>query len=298
MTGDTITTIAYNFQTGVPTARQIILDTCMVIWDVLALIYMSVPSEDKWKSIVDEFYKRLNFSNCIGVLDGKHVMIQCPFNSGSLFYNYKSHFSIVLLAVASADYRFVMVDVGSCGSSNDSGVLNHTTFFKIIRNKNLDVSPSQQLPNDTEETHIPHVLLGYEAFPLRCNLMRPSARNALTNERHIFNYRLSRARRVVENAFGILANCWKIYHHHIYLNPNNVTTVVKATVVLHNILMLPNDKVHTDIIDNRGKIFDDMFEDLTKQGNSPATTSNDVRNYFTDYFNIDCGSVEWQNDCP
>ena len=57
-------------------------------------------------------------------------MIQCPFNSGSLFYNYKSYFSVVLLAVASADYRFVMVDVGAYGSSNDSGVLNHTTFFK------------------------------------------------------------------------------------------------------------------------------------------------------------------------
>ena len=128
-TGDAITTIAYNFRMGVSTARKIILDVCTAIWDVLAPIYMPVPSEDKWKSIADEFYKRWNFSNCIGAIDGKHVMIQCPFNSGSLFYNYKSYFSVVLLAVASADYRFVMVDVGAYGSSNDSGVLNHT-FFK------------------------------------------------------------------------------------------------------------------------------------------------------------------------
>ena len=129
-TGDAITTIAYNFQMGVSTARQIILDVCTAIWDVLAPIYMPVPLEDKWKSIADEFYGRWNFPNCIGTIDGKHVMIQCPFNSGSLFYNYKSYFSIVLLAVASADYRFVMVDVGVHGSSNDSSVLNHTTFFK------------------------------------------------------------------------------------------------------------------------------------------------------------------------
>ena len=100
-----------------------------------------------------------------------------------------------------------------------------------------------------------------EAFPLRCDLMRPFARNALTNERHIFNYRLSRARRVVENAFGILANHWRIYLCHF------VTTVGKATDVLHNILTLPNDKVHTDVIDNRALIFDDAFEDLMKQGN-------------------------------
>ena len=206
VTGDAITTIAYNFWMGVSTARQIILDVCTAIWDVLAPIYMPVPSEDKWKSITDEFYERWNFPNCIGAIDGKHVMIQCPFNSGSLFYNYKSYFSIVLPAVASADYRFIMVDVGAYGSSNDSGVLNHTTFFKQLGNKNLDVPPCRQLPNDTEETCVPYVLLGDEAFPLRCDLMRPFARHGLTNKRCIFNYRLSRARRVVENALGILAN--------------------------------------------------------------------------------------------
>ena len=126
---------------------------------------------------------------------------------------------------------------------------------------------SRQLPNDTEQTHVPHILLGDEAFPLRCDLMRPFTRNALSNERHIFNYRLSRARTVVENAFHILANHWMLYHYCIYLNPDNVTTVVKATVVLHNIQTLPNDKVCTDVVDNRAEINDYVFEDLAKQRN-------------------------------
>ena len=143
MTGDAITTIAYNFWTGISTARRIILDVCTTNWDILAPIYMPVPSEDNWKSIADGFYERWKFPNCIGATDGKHVMIQCPFNSGSLFYNYKPYFSLVLLVAASADYRFVMVDIGAYGSSNDSGVLNHTTFFKCLRNKNLDVPPSK-----------------------------------------------------------------------------------------------------------------------------------------------------------
>ena len=98
-------------------------------------------------------------------------MIQCPVNSGSLFYNYKSYFSIILLAVASADYRFVMVDIGAYGSSNDSGVLNNTALFKCLQKKKLSIPPSKLLPNDTKETRVPHVLLGDEAFPLRCDMM-------------------------------------------------------------------------------------------------------------------------------
>ena len=47
----------------------------------------------------------------------------------------------------------------------------------------------------------------------------------------------------------------------------NVTTVGKATVVLHNILTLPNDEVHTDVVDNRAEIHEDAFQYLAKQGN-------------------------------
>ena len=127
-------------------------------------------------------------------------------------------------------------------------------------------------------------------------MMRPFARNTLTNERRIFNYRLSRARKVVEMAFGILANRWRIFHRRIYLHPDNVTTVVKATVVLHNILTVPTDKVHTEVIDNRSEIPHDAFQDLANVGSRPATAANDVRNYFTEYFNSAAGSVEWQTD--
>ena len=113
---------------------------------------------------------------------------------------------------------------------------------------------------------------------------------------NIFNYRLSRARKVVEIVFGILVNWWRIFHWHIYLNPDNVTTVVKATVLLHNILTVPADKVCTEVIDNGAKILHDAFQDLANVGSWPATAANDVRNYFTEYFNSMAGSVEWQND--
>ena len=85
VTGDAITTIAYNLRIGVSTARQIILDVCTVLWDALASIHMPVPSEVEWQTIADDFFMRWNFPNCIGAIDGKHIMIQSPVNSGSLF---------------------------------------------------------------------------------------------------------------------------------------------------------------------------------------------------------------------
>ena len=127
--------IAYNFRIGVLTARQIILDACTVLWDALASIHMPVPSKVEWHTTADDFFVRWNFPNCIGAIDGKHIMIQCPVTSGSLFYNYKSYFSIVLLAVTSADFRFVMVDIGAYGSSNDIGVLNNTALCKCLKKK-------------------------------------------------------------------------------------------------------------------------------------------------------------------
>ena len=56
------------------------------------------------------------------------------------------------------------------------------------------------------------------------------------SDRQKFNYRLSCACRVVENAFGILANCFRIFTTPISLNPDKVELIVLTCCILHNLL--------------------------------------------------------------
>ena len=60
---------------------------------------------------------------------------------------------------------------------------------------------------------------------------------------------------------------------------------MKATALLHNILTVPADKVCSEVTDRGAILDDDAFQDLANVGSRPATVANDVRNYFTDYFN-------------
>lgn len=79
------------------------------------------------------FYDKWNYPNCLGAVDGKHIVIRQPNNAGSNFYNYKDHHSIILMAVADANYRFLMVDVGQAGSNSDGGVWDAIQFGQLLR---------------------------------------------------------------------------------------------------------------------------------------------------------------------
>lgn len=88
------------------------------IWNNLRHEFMRLPTTvGEWEQIAHGFNTKANFPHCLGAVDGKHIRLKKPANSGSMFINYKDFFSIILLAVVDSDYRFLYISVGSYAKS-------------------------------------------------------------------------------------------------------------------------------------------------------------------------------------
>lgn len=97
---------------------------------IINFVDTSIPrSKEGCREVANGFRLKWNFPKCIGVLDGKHVEIEAPENSGSVYYNYHSTFSIMLISIADADYHIHYADVGCQGRVCDGGVFANTTFY-------------------------------------------------------------------------------------------------------------------------------------------------------------------------
>lgn len=189
----------------------------------------------EWIDIANDFGLKHQFWNCVGAIDGKHIAITKPYNSGSEYFNYKGFYSIVLLAVVNANKEFIMVDVGINGRISDGGVLFYSKFGELFERNALSLPDPSPLPNSSEPA--PFVFIADEAFALNVNLMKPySLKLPLTNEQREYNKRLSRARVVVENAFGILGTRFGVFQKAIHLEPEKATKITLACCYLHNFL--------------------------------------------------------------
>ncbi|XP_024883922.1 protein ANTAGONIST OF LIKE HETEROCHROMATIN PROTEIN 1-like [Temnothorax curvispinosus] len=89
-TGDEISSIALQFRVSKSTVHNIIGKTTTAIAHILIPEYVKSPNEAQWKEISKGFYEDWNMPNCVGAVDGKHVQIQAPPNSGSMCFNYKN----------------------------------------------------------------------------------------------------------------------------------------------------------------------------------------------------------------
>lgn len=307
--------MALSYRLSESTIYNIIKETCVAIVNTLAPIYLKTPSTVVWRNIAKGFYEDWQLPNCCGAVDGTHIAITSPTNSGSLFWNYKKFFSIVLLAVCNSRYEFTLVDVGAYGGESDGGILRRSSLSKYVC-EGETLPPNKNLPGTN--VSVPHFFVGDEAFRMTNSLMRPYPGKEMERKKRIFNYRLSRARRCIENAFGILVNRWQVFTKPIAFDPSETDKIILACVCLHNFLMartqlldegdkkvftnhsasdceeLASLEEHTNFTEN-ADWEENIFEDNSDMQDD-AIQALFVRDTLANYFLTPAGRVDWQDD--
>ena len=206
-----------------------------VVWNNLYPIHMPVPTEERLLEIARIFYSTWKIPHCIGAIDVRHIKIKQPPNSGSMYYNYKKFFSLTLQAIVDAKYKFISIDVGGYGRQHDSATLQSSKFFLALKRKIIKIPKADELPNST--IIAPYFFIGDGAYPLMQHLQKPYPGQNLPVPERTFNKRLSRARLVVECAFGKLCQKWQIFYKILPCSPEKVVSITKCACVLHNVII-------------------------------------------------------------
>ncbi|KAJ8023950.1 Protein ALP1-like [Holothuria leucospilota] len=214
------------------------------------------------------------------------------------------------MAVVDADYNFLLVDVGTPGSIADGGIWRETSLGQALEEGRADFPYPEPLPGE-DDHDIPYTLVGDDAFPLKSWMTKPYPHRQMSREQKIFNYRLSRAKRVAENAFGIFASRHRCFLTTMKQEPKNVKTIVYVACVLHNLI---RTRRAAAAVMEEGDQVDNQTSDLIPgswrtvrqaehmpglqrmPGNRSHKRAKDQRDHLCTYYNSKLGSVPWQKD--
>ncbi|XP_049700170.2 uncharacterized protein LOC126055353 [Helicoverpa armigera] len=218
-TGDDFESLHFLFKVSPQIISKIIPEVCHALCEVLE-DEIKIPScPEEWLRIERGFARK--FPRAVGSIDGKHIVLDCPFNSGSVYYNYKRTYSIVLLALVDSQYNFMFADIGCQGRISDGGVFTNSILWNKMCTNSLNLPPPHPLPGSNID--VPYVFLGDGAFALSEHLMKPYPdQHNIGSAKREFNKRLSSARVVVENTFGILAARFRVFRKPIPLQPQRL----------------------------------------------------------------------------
>lgn len=135
-----------------------------------------------------------------------------------------------------ANYKFVIVDNGSYGKEGDSSIFLKSDIGRWILNGSFGCPEESFLPGSN--IVVPHVIVGDEAFRLHTHIMKPYSKKSSREDvsKKTFNYRLSRARRVTKNAFGLLSQVFRVFYQSIDVQTTTCDNLIWVSCCLHNML--------------------------------------------------------------
>lgn len=248
--GDYLYTIAELAGIGESTLCGIVVEVCQLIvenfWGETVTNFWP-DTEEKLQELMESMDAEWQFTYAYAAIDGSHIPIRCPpggAEAAKEYHNFKNFYSIILMAIVDAKYRFIWGSCGYPGNSHDSMIFQSTDLYADLCSGRF---PS--IAHKEGDVLIPPLLLGDGAFPFHPWLMKPYSQAILKADDKYFNYRLSRARMVTEGAFGKLKGRWRILSRKCESTVSTVKAVTLACVVLHNLCIERGDVTlrHWDI---------------------------------------------------
>ncbi|XP_049316544.1 uncharacterized protein LOC125779312 [Bactrocera dorsalis] len=234
-------TVARLFGVSKAIVSEIFLAFCQEVWQSLRPIYLTEQLTNSEK--VDECvhgFEKLGFPQCLGAIDGCHIKVRPPGKDCTDYYNYKGWYSTVLFALVDYRYRFLYISVGCPGRCNDSKIFQCSKLNTALKDP-FFTAKSKTING----VNVPVGVMGDSAFRFANNLMKPYPFQVHPPEHEkMFNYQLSKCRRVVENAFGHLKARFRRIGKGVDNHIKNVPLIIKAACSLHNFLNCDNDVIN------------------------------------------------------
>ncbi|XP_066552472.1 uncharacterized protein LOC136718596 [Amia ocellicauda] len=273
-------TISVLFGVGRSTVCKCVRDVCHAIVSLLKPLYLQLPSEHEFEDMARLFNTRWGFPHCVGAIDSLHISIIAPPNYTADYWNSKCWHSVVLQGVVNGLGQFWDACAGFPGSTEDVTILQNSTLWAIANEGGLFPEP----PKEFMGQPLKYFLLGDAAYPLQNWLLKcyPES-SVLSSRQRKFNYRLSRARSVIENAFLRLKARWQCLHKRNDCSLDLVPTMVLACCILHNVCEVHSDTFNEEWLEAISQAECPQPSDTVPPAlDDPA--AEEVRSLLCDYF--------------
>ena len=231
-TGSGFSMVAWLFGISKSSVCRIVRETCDAIIQVLQKQLIKLPKGDMLDQMIEGFEFKWGFPNCVGAVDGMHIPVTPPSNCQTDYYNRKGSYSIILQGLVDFKYLFTDIYVGWPGKVHDARVFwNSSIYTKECQGTlffihDLETLMEQMYPWLFQVTLRTIFALANETFPWQWAFERWTKK---------FNYRQSRARMVIQNAFGRLNGCWRVLLKKMEVSINIASIITSACCVLHNL---------------------------------------------------------------
>ena len=280
-TGSYFNTIGHLFGISEASASCICDEVCAVVASKLLKIFVRLPAGPELSEVINDFEERWGFPQCAGAIDGSHIPIKAPLDYHADYYNRKGWYSVILQGLVDSKYRFRDINVGWPGKVHDARVFSNSSLYK--KGTDGTLFPESQARN-INGTAVPAFIIADAAYPLLPWVMKPFPDNGnLPSQKSHFNYRLSRARMVVENAFGCLKGRWSCLLKQNEAHFEKINNVVAACCTLHNIYETFHDDFDADLSENVDRSTQSVCAGETSLGNKTNRDAEAVRNAVVQY---------------